>query len=396
MDISWDRIKNLIVKAKELRHLAIANVAGKAISGIFWFYVAAILGAEDYGQVSYFVAIGSMAASFAMIGSSNTLVVYVAKKVPIQPPIYFITLILGMIAATIVVLVHNNYEVGIFVIGYVIFNLAISDLLGRKWYKKYSKFFVLQKIMFVGSALGLYYIIDFPGIILGYAISFLIFTPVIIRGFRENPLDFTVLKSRFGFMMNSYALSIERVFHGQIDKVIIAPMFGFSVLGNFSLGIQALSVMLLLPTIVYQYTLSQDASGNPSKVIKKLSIISSIILAVISFSLSPIVIPLMFPEFGDAVQILQIISFIIIPYAFNMSYTSKFLGEERSRIILVGQGVSVTTYIAGLFGLGGIFGINGVAFALLISGIMQSCFYYITDRYFLNSKIFKPSKGSYF
>ena len=42
MDISWDRIKSTIKKAKELRHLAVANIVGKAIAGIFWFYVAAI------------------------------------------------------------------------------------------------------------------------------------------------------------------------------------------------------------------------------------------------------------------------------------------------------------------------------------------------------------------
>lgn len=396
MDISWNRIKDAVRKAKDLRHLALANIIGKAIAGIFWFYVAAILGAENYGQVGYFIAIGSMAASFALVGTTNTLIVYVAKKVPIQPTIYFIALILGSIASVIVILIYDNYEAGLFVIGYVIYNLAISDLLGRKHYKRYSKFFILQKICFVAFAIGLYYVMSFPGIILGFAISFLIFTPIIVSGFKEYTLNFSLLKKRFGFMMNSYVLSIERIFSGQVDKIIIAPMFGFSILGNFSLGMQALSVMLLLPTVVYQYTLSQDASGNPSTVIKKLSIILSFILSILGFTLSPIVIPWIFPEFVDSVQILQIISFVIIPYAFNMSYTSKFLGGERSRIILVGQAVSVSSYVVGLFVLGEIFGINGIALALLISGIMQSVFYFIVDRYFLESKIFKSSRDSYF
>ena len=80
-------------------------------------------------------------------------------------------------------------------------------------------------------------------------------------------------------------------------------------------------------------------------------------------------------------QIIQIISFLVIPYAINMSYTSKFLGGERARIILVGQVVSLTTYIGGLFTLGEIFGINGVAFALLLSGIAQTIFYYTTNRF---------------
>ena len=145
MDINWDKIKNIVKKAKDLQHLALANIIGKAIAGIFWFYAAALLGTEDYGQVSYFVAIGSMAAAFAMVGSSNTIIVYAAKKIPIQPAIYFIVLILGAIASIVVVLLTNSIETGIFTIGFIIFNLAISDLLGKKHYKTYSKIFVIQK-----------------------------------------------------------------------------------------------------------------------------------------------------------------------------------------------------------------------------------------------------------
>jgi len=396
MDINWDKIKNIVKKAKDLQHLALANVIGKAIAGIFWFYAAALLGTEDYGQVSYFVAIGSMAAAFAMVGSSNTIIVYAAKKIPIQPAIYFIVLILGAIASIVVVLLTNSIETGIFTIGFIIFNLAISDLLGKKHYKTYSKIFVIQKILFASLALGLYFIMGFSGIVLGYALSFLVFTFVIIKEFKNVPLDFSLIKKKFGFMINNYALSIERIFSGQIDKIIIAPMFGFAILGNFSLGIQVLAIMSLLPTIVYQYTVSQDATGNRSTIIKKLSIILSIILAICGVMLSPFIVPILFPEFTDAVGIIQIISFVVIPYSVNMTYISKFLGQERGKIILIGQAVSLGIYITGLLTLGSIIGINGVALSLLFSAIGQMIFYICTDRFFINSKIFRPSEDGHF
>ena len=396
MDINWDKIKNIVKKAKDLQHLALANVIGKAIAGIFWFYAAALLGTEDYGQVSYFVAIGSMAAAFAMVGSSNTIIVYAAKKIPIQPAIYFIVLILGAIASIVVVLLTNSIETGIFTIGFIIFNLAISDLLGKKHYKTYSKIFVIQKILFASLALGLYFIMGFSGIVLGYALSFLVFTFIIVKEFKNVPLDFSLIKKKFGFMINNYALSIERIFSGQIDKIIIAPMFGFAILGNFSLGIQVLAIMSLLPTIVYQYTVSQDATGNRSTIIKKLSIISSIILAICGVMLSPFIVPILFPEFTDAVGIIQIISFVVIPYSVNMTYISKFLGQERGKIILIGQAVSLGIYITGLLTLGSIIGINGVALSLLFSAIGQMIFYICTDRFFINSKIFRPSEDGHF
>ena len=396
MDINWNKIKKYVSSLKDLRHIAGANILGKIIAGSFWFFIAGLLGTEDYGQVSYFIAIGSMVAALSMVGASNTIIVYAAKKVPIQPAIYVLTLCFGLIASVIVIIIHDSFETGIFVIGYIIFNLAISDLLGKKHYKKYSKIFILQKIIFASLSIGFYFILGYQGIILGYALSFLVFSYIIFLGFKENPINFSILKNKLGFMMNNYALSIERIFAGQLDKIIIAPLFGFSTLGNFSLSIQIFSVLYIIPGIVYQYTLSQDASGNSNLLIKKLSIIASIIVAILAFLLSPILIPLVFPQFTEVIQLVQIISFVLIPSAINSTYHSKFLGNERGRIILVGQGISASTYISGLLILGEIFGINGVAFSLLISAAAQTIFYYCTDRYFMDKKIFKASSNGYF
>jgi len=391
MKISWDKIKNYVKKSKGLQHIGIANIIGKGIVGLFWFYIATLLGTENYGEVTYFIAIGSLAASLSLFGSTNTLIVYTAKKVPIQPAIYFITLILGAISSVIIFLIFQNWVVSIFTIGYVVFNLAISYLLGSKYYKKYSIYFITQKILFVGFALIFYFIIGYIGIVLGLALSFLVFSHILIKGFKEIKLDFSVLKERFGFTMNSFVLSLERMLSGQVDKIIIASMFGFGLLGNFFLGIQFLSIMFLLPTIVYQYTLPQDASGNPSYTIKKLSILSSIGVSGLAILLSPIFLPLLFPEFVDAVQVLQILSLVIVPYSINMSYVSKFLGREKSRVVLVGQAISIVVYIPGIFILGQFFGINGVAGSVVLAGIAQSVFYFIADRFLINTKFFEKS-----
>jgi len=267
----------------------------------------------------------------------------------------------------------------------------MSYLLGKKYYKKYSIYFILQKILFVSLALIFYFIMGYVGVVLGYALSFLVFSHIIIKGFKEIPLNFTVLKERFGFMMNNYALTIENIVKSQLDKVIIASMFGFSLLGNFSLGIQVMALMQLIPSIVYQYTLSQDATGNPSYTIKKLSILSSVGMAILVFLLTPLLFPLLFPEFVEAILVIQILSVSTIPFAINMSYTSKFLGKEKSRLILTGQAIYVIIYMLGLFTLGQFYGINGVAFSLVLAAISQTIFYFIADRFLINSKFFEKS-----
>jgi len=142
---------------------------------------------------------------------------------------------------------------------------------------------------------------------------------------------------------------------------------------------------------VYQYTLSQDASGSPRYIIKKLSILSSVGIAGLSILLSPILLPIVFPEFVEAIQIIQIVSVGAVPHAINLSYISKFLGQEKSRIVLLGQVITLSIYLSGLFILGHFFGINGVAASLVFAGIAQSIFYFIADRFLIESKFFKKS-----
>src|SRR3989304_6244168 len=98
-------------------------------------------------------------------------------------------------------------------------------------------------------------------------------------------------------MMNSYVLDLSRTFSGQTDKLIVAPMLGFALLGNYQLGIQFFSLLILLPSIVFQYILPHDASGNPNRKLKKITILVSIFLAILGISLSPIVLPVLFPKF---------------------------------------------------------------------------------------------------
>jgi O-antigen/teichoic acid export membrane protein len=184
--------------------------------------------------------------------------------------------------------------------------------------------------------------------------------------------------------MNNYALTIEKVLNGQVDKLIIAPIFGFAILGNYALSIQILSIMSILPSIVFQYTLSQDASGNSSNQIKKISIASSILVAILGIVLTPTILPILFPEYVEAVQLIQIVSLHVIPSSIILAYNSKFLGEEKSRYVLTGQGMSVGIYLGGLLTLGTLMGVNGIAISLVMSSAGQAIFYIIVSKYLKN------------
>jgi O-antigen/teichoic acid export membrane protein len=384
MKLDWDKIRNLLLKTKDLQQIAVGNIAGKVIIAIFWLYMAAVLGADDYGQVNYLIALGAMGAGLSMVGTSNTVIIYTAKKIPIESTIYSIALIFGIISSIILYLFSENIIVSIFVFSYIFYNLGISELLGKKEYKKYSIILILQKIIFVSSSLILHNLIGFEGIVLGFAISMLVFSPIVIIQLFKTKIDFKLLKPRFGFIINNYALVIEKVLSGQLDKLIIAPLLGFTILGNYALSMQILSVATILPSIVFQYTLSQDASGKSSFWIKKFSILSSVIMAVLAITLAPIILPIIFPEYIEAVQIIQIVSLYIIPSSIILAYSSKLLGEEKSKYVLVGQAISAGIYLGGIFSLGNIIGINGIAISYVISGCIQAIFYLIVSKYLQN------------
>ena len=386
MKLGWDFIRSLLHDTKDVQHVGIGNIAGKVIVGIFWFYMATVLGSENYGQVIYLIALGSMGAAISMVGTSNTLIVYTAKKVPIESALYSIALILGTAAAIVLYIFSSNIIVSIFVFGYIFYNLGVAQLLVNKLYKKYAIILIIQKILFVSLALLFYSIIGFEGVVLGFALSMLVFSYIVLKEFRDTKIDFKILKPRFGFMINNYALTIEKVLNGQVDKLIIAPIFGFALLGNYALSIQFLSIMLIIPSIVFQYTLSQDATGNLSKKIKKISIGSSIMVACLGIVLSPILIPIIFPDYVEAIQLIQIISFMVIPSSIILAYNSELLGKEKSRFVLIGQGISVSVYLVGLLTLGAIIGINGVAISLVLSSICQAVFYIIIIRHLKNQE----------
>ncbi|MEK6947358.1 MAG: hypothetical protein AABX32_07165 [Nanoarchaeota archaeon] len=378
----FNKIKSVFTRFRGLATLGFGNITAAGISAIFWFYLASLLGAENYGHVSYFIAIASISSTISFLGAGNTIIVYTAKGEKIQSPIFFISIISSAITLIAVFIIFSQIGVSLYILGYVIFSLATSELLGKKLYGNYTKYLITQKILMTGFAISLYYFLGVGGVILGIALSFFPYSIRIYKSFKESRIDLKLIKPRFGFMMNSYVLDLSRTFSSSTDKLLISPMFGFAILGHYQLGIQFLSILSILPSIVYQFILPEDSSGNSNYKLKKYTIIFSTILAFLGITLSPFVLPALFPKFTDAIEVVQIVSLSIIPATINLIYISKFLGRGLSRIVLIGSGVFLSVQITAIFMLGQIYGVNGVATALLIATSAEAVFLVITNRIF--------------
>ena len=166
----------------------------------------------------------------------------------------------------------------------------------------------------------------------------------------------------------------------QIDKIIVAPFFGFAILGNYYLGLQFLSILSILPIVVYQYTLSHDAAGAPKYRLKQVIIGLSVFMAIAGFTISPQILSMFFPEFIHATVIIQILSIAIIPRTISTMYVSEFLGKEESQIVLKGAIISLIIQIPLIFILGVEIGVNGIAIALVAAEFVLMVFYFIMKK----------------
>ena len=378
--MNFDKIRNFS-GLRDLSAIGFANFIGGGISAIFWIYLAALLGEENYGEVSYLIAIAAIASVFPMLGGVNTVTVYAAKKVNILPAISVLSISSSIVTSVILLILFENPGLSVYVIGYVIFNISLAEMLGRKQYKNYSKGFIIQKLLLVLFSIPLYYIMGPNGVVLGFALSFLPFSYQIAKRFRELGLDLSVLKPRLGFMMNNLGIDVSQAFSHNIDKIMIAPLMGFALLGNYHLGIQFLALLSILPTIVITYTLPQDASGTPRTKLKQITIAISIGLALLGIILSPILIPFFFPHYEEAVTIIQIMSVAIIPRTVSLMMHSKFLGREKSRFVIMGAVTFLIIQIPGILILGDIFNVSGVAASLVLAETAQAGFLLFANRF---------------
>lgn len=371
------RIIDKISGLKSIGIIGIGNITGSAISGLFWIYLAALLGAENYGELGYYISIAAIATSISFMGGPMAITVLTAKKVKIESTIFLLSICGSIISAIVLYFTFVNIGLSVYVLGAVVYNLATAELLGRKFYKKYSAYFILQKILFVIFALIFYYIIGPEGVLLGIGLSFLPFIERIYTGFKSTKVDFQLLKTKGKFIANNFLYDLSHIFERQIDKLLIGPLFGFTVLGNYYLAIQVLTILAVFPEIVTKYTLPEDSSGTNTKKIKLLTVGVSIILALIGVFFVPQILPIYFPEFTESVNLIPIISISIIPTTISTLYISQFFGKEKSGYIVLISIITFLILIIGILTLGEIFGIIGLAYSLLISDIFRAVMYFL-------------------
>ena len=376
----WNNIKEKIIGQQNLASIGLANLIGSGLAAIFWFYLASVINPENYGEIHYFLGIAGMAQMISLVTTPNVITVYTAKNIKIQSTLFFLSICAGTISSVIVFILFERIDVSLLILGYIIFELVNGVLIGQKLFKRYAKFFLIQKILTLVLGISFYFGFGFEGVIYALVISYVPSIWIIVNEFRNSQIDFSLLKPRKGFILNNYGINISNAVSGQIDKIIIAPILGFELLGNYALAAQFLVVLMMLSNIVFKYMLSQESSGQNTNRLKNYTILLSIVITIFGVLVIPKIIPILFPKFISAIDAIQIISLSVIPGTIALLYESKLLALEKSKFLVISKISATIIIVGGFLTLGVVYEIIGLALTLLIAAIFQAIFLVIANR----------------
>ena len=365
---------------KGLIYITLGNLLGAAATGAFWLLLALIQNADEYGKTNYEISIASLAASAALLGLNTTVTTYVAKgssKINVQAN--QLILISSGIAA--IIIAFFNWILGFFVIGMAFWMMSTYELLGRKMYKQYAFVNIGARASQLFVSILLYYFIGVTGIAIGFIISFLIFSQRYFISTKEFSRDFSEVKSKIKFSLNIYSFNMSNAFLLYFDKLIIAPLFGYTILGYYQLGFQFLLFLGMIPISFYQYLIPEESSGLKKTRVRFLGLLVSIGLTAILFLSSPWILQYLFPHYMASLNSMRIMSIGIIPMMIVWTLNSKFLNLGDTKYVLFGSAIYLTLQIGLIFYLGSTMNVIGLALAVVLALIAQASFLFISDKH---------------
>ena len=339
----WIKIFKSVRHHEGLIYITLGNFVGATLTGIFWLLLAMFQEVHEYGQINYVIAIASLSSSVSLLGLNTavtTLIPQGHKQIDIQANQVI------LISATICAIIASlfNWILGLFVLGMAFWMMSSYELLSRKLYSKYAINIIGSRGSQLVLSIILYNFFGLNGIIIGFIIAFFAFS---FTYFRTIP---------------------------QFSKLIIAPIYGYTILGYYQLGFQFLMFFSMISVSFYQYLIPEESSGRKRNRLRIYGIALSIIITILVFVFAPVILEVFFPNYINSLNSIRILSFGIIPMMITGTLNSKFLAMKRTRYVLFSSITYQVTQIILIIILGKFLGINGISLSVVIAMIFQITF----------------------
>lgn len=349
------------------------------LGGLFWLILASILNVENYGLANYYIALASVFAAVALLGMDATVIRWLAKG---EKRIWIEANSLLLISGLTVTIVLSIFEwsSGVLAIAMVFFMMGLAEALGRKKYRQYAVLSIGQRVVQIALSLVLFLFLGILGIVLGYVLGNLVFSYKSLQSLPSFTLRFDSVREKRNFAIHSYGSNLIKNFNNYLDKVLIAPFFGYYTLGLYQLGFQFFMFLSIIPLSLYYYLLPEEASGKSKTKIKYLGFGLAVIAGVSAFFFTPYIIERLFSSFTDSILIVRIMCLAIIPQTIVSICNASLLGRGQSKSVFIAGITYISVLIVLLFALGTIFGPIGLAITLIIAQSAQASYLLIKYR----------------
>jgi len=358
---------------KNFSNVGLGRIITITFQALFYLVIAALLDPETYGELIIIVALAGTFSTISLFGLNiSTQVFYAKKNFEITNQLTTLFIISTTSAALILLMI--NQIAAFLCIALSFFAMTQSQLLGLKQYKKYMIYSTIKSGTFFVIPILLYFVFDINGIIFGIAISNFLGSIIFFKNLSFRSI--TGLKNYYKVLVHNFGVHAGTALPFMLDKLLIAPFFGFLIVGIYTFNLQVYLALSVLPGILSQYLVSEESSGVRHKKLSLIVVITSVLLAVIAIILAPILVPTFYPKYVEGIGSLQIMAITIIPQAIGVIFGSKLLAQESTRIGFTSI-VSVGSLLILLVVLGEMYGLIGLSIAFLTSQSANTVFLYL-------------------
>jgi len=328
---------------------------------------------DEYGQINYVIAIASLSASFSLLGLNTAVTKLVPqghKNIDVQAN--QVILISAIVCAIIASLF--NWLLGFFVLGMAFWMMSSYELLSKKLYSKYAINIIGSRGSQLVLSIMLYSFFGLQGIIIGFIISFFAFSITYFKTIPQFSKNFENIRKEFRTSLHLYSYNLSNALLLYLDKLIIVPIYGYTILGYYQLGFQFLMFFSMISVSFYQYLIPEESSGSKRNILRMYGIALSVIITILVFVLAPIILELFFPNYVNSLNSIRILSLGIIPMMITGTLNSKFLAMKLTRYVLFSSITYQVTQIILIIILGKLFGIEGISMSVVIAMLFQITF----------------------
>jgi O-antigen/teichoic acid export membrane protein len=139
-------------------------------------------------------------------------------------------------------------------------------------------------------------------------------------------------------------------------------------------------VLSVIPASLFYYLLPQFSSGNKKRNVIYIALISAVLFASIAPIFIPVLINMFFPGYSDVILTAQIMSIGIVPMTINSILNSSLLAKGRSKIVLIGAVVYMSSSLILIYLLGTLVDLVGLGVAVVVSLSLQSLLLFLLSR----------------